>query len=139
MSQDTPTLRVFRTAPVIAKRIGEILGEEFPEERVYQWRDAGKIRTFNIGPNVCARDDTLIEDLTGGQRAALGDGETAAVAVAARRAAEMKLCKDCRWAVNLFPEANPPRTYDWQCRHPSSQMPAEPPSLVTGEPREPRR
>jgi hypothetical protein len=51
----------------------------------------------------------------------------------------MKLCKDCRWAVNLFPEATPPRTYDWQCRHPSSQMPAEPPSLVTGEPREPRR
>ena len=61
MSQDTPTPRVLRTAPVIAKRIGEILGEPgFPPERVYQWRDAGKIRTFNIGPNVCARDDTLI-------------------------------------------------------------------------------
>jgi hypothetical protein len=67
MSQDIPTprVRVLRTAPVIAKRIGEILGEEFPEERVYQWRDAGKIRTFNIGPNVCIRDDTLVEDLTG--------------------------------------------------------------------------
>jgi hypothetical protein len=57
--------RVHRTAPVIARRIGEILGEEFPEERVYQWADAGKIRVFRIGPNVCARDDTLVEDLTG--------------------------------------------------------------------------
>ena len=47
----------------------EFLGEAFPEERVYQWAEAGKIRTFKIGPNVCARDDTLVEDLTG-QRAA---------------------------------------------------------------------
>jgi hypothetical protein len=60
---------VHRTAKRIAGRIGEILGEEFPEERVYQWRDTGKLRTFNIGPNVCIRDDILIEDLTG-QRAA---------------------------------------------------------------------
>jgi hypothetical protein len=60
---------VHRTARKIAKRAGEILGEEFPEERVYQWRDAGKLRTFKIGPNDCIRDDVLIEDLTG-QRAA---------------------------------------------------------------------
>jgi hypothetical protein len=60
---------IHRTAPKIAKRISEVLGENFPVERVYQWRDAGKIRTFNLGPNVCARDDTLIEDLTGGQDA----------------------------------------------------------------------
>jgi hypothetical protein len=60
-----PTPRVHRTAPRIAKRAGEILGEDFPVERVYQWRDAGKLRTFKIGPNDCIRDDVLIEDLTG--------------------------------------------------------------------------
>jgi len=65
----TPAPRVHRTAPAIARRISEILGEKFPDERVYQWADAGKIRVFRIGPNVCARDDTLVEDLTG-QRAA---------------------------------------------------------------------
>jgi hypothetical protein len=69
VSQLSTTPRVHRTAPVIAKRIGEILGEEFPKERVYQWAEAAKIRTFKIGPNICARDDTLVEDLTG-QRAA---------------------------------------------------------------------
>jgi hypothetical protein len=56
---------VHRTAAVIARRISEILGENFPEERVYQWADAGKIRIYRIGQNICARDDTLVEDLTG--------------------------------------------------------------------------
>jgi hypothetical protein len=65
----TPAPRVHRTAPVIAKRISEILGEEFAEYLVYQWAEAGKIRIFKIGPNICARDDFLVEDLTG-QRAA---------------------------------------------------------------------
>jgi hypothetical protein len=69
MSQDTPPPRVLRTAPVIARRIGEILGEAFPPERVYQWRDAGKLPgMFKIGPNDAIRDDVLIEDLTGGAR-----------------------------------------------------------------------
>ena len=63
--QVTVAPRVHRTAPVIAKRISEILGEKFPDERVYQWADAGKIRIFRIGPNIAARDDTLVEDLTG--------------------------------------------------------------------------
>ena len=53
--QVTVALRVHRTAPVIAKRIGEILGENFAEHLVYQWAEAGKIRVFRIGPNVCAR------------------------------------------------------------------------------------
>jgi hypothetical protein len=65
VSQLSTTPRVHRTASVIARRIGEILGENFPEERVYQWADAGKIRIFRIGPNIAARDDTLVEDLTG--------------------------------------------------------------------------
>jgi hypothetical protein len=54
-----------RTARKIAERISQILGEEFPEERVYQWRDSGKIRCFSIGSSVAAREDTLLEDLTG--------------------------------------------------------------------------
>jgi hypothetical protein len=58
-------IKVHRGAKKIAARISEIFDEEFPEERVYQWRDTGKIRTFNIGPNICIRDDILIEDLTG--------------------------------------------------------------------------
>ena len=65
MSQLSTAPRVHRTAAVIARRISEILGEDFPEERVYQWAQAGKIRIFRIGPNVCVRDDMLIEDLTG--------------------------------------------------------------------------
>jgi hypothetical protein len=66
---NSTAVKVHRKAKKIAERITEILGEPFPEERVYQWRDAGKLRTFNIGPNVCIRDDVLLEDLTG-QRAA---------------------------------------------------------------------
>jgi hypothetical protein len=66
---NSPQIIVHRTAKRIAVRIGEILGEQFPEERVYQWRDTGKLRTFSIGPNICIRDDILVEDLTG-QRAA---------------------------------------------------------------------
>jgi hypothetical protein len=66
----TPAPRVHRKAPAIRDRIAEVLNEpDFPVERVYQWAEAGKIRVFRIGPNVCARDDTLVEDLTG-QRAA---------------------------------------------------------------------
>jgi hypothetical protein len=65
---DQQKIIVHRTAKKIADRISEIFNEPFPEERVYQWRDTGKLRTFNIGPNVCIRDDILIEDLTG-QRA----------------------------------------------------------------------
>ena len=61
---------VHRTAPKIAKRISEILGEEFPPEKVYPWIKSGKIRSFHIGPNLCARDDFLVEDLTGGREAA---------------------------------------------------------------------
>jgi hypothetical protein len=64
-----PVIKVHRTAKKIAARISEVFGESFPEERVYQWRDTGKLRTFQIGPNVCIRDDILLEDLTG-QRAA---------------------------------------------------------------------
>jgi hypothetical protein len=46
-----PVIKVHRTAKKIAARISEVFGEPFPEERVYQWRDTGKLRTFNIGPN----------------------------------------------------------------------------------------
>jgi hypothetical protein len=69
---DTPARPVLIThikAKKIAQRISEILAEPFSEERVYQWRAAGKIRCFTIGSSVAARDDTLVEDLTG-QRAA---------------------------------------------------------------------
>jgi hypothetical protein len=66
MDQITTTPRVHRTAPVMRERIAEVLHEpDFPVERVYQWAKAGKIRTFYLGPNLCARDDHLIEDLTG--------------------------------------------------------------------------
>jgi hypothetical protein len=52
-------------------RIRQVLDEpDFPIERTYQWAKSGKIRTFKIGPNICARDDTLVEDLTGGREAA---------------------------------------------------------------------
>jgi hypothetical protein len=61
-------IRVHRGASRIAARISEIFGEEFPESRVYQWRDAGKLRTFTIGANVCIRDDVLVEDLSDGPR-----------------------------------------------------------------------
>jgi hypothetical protein len=64
-----PIVKVHRTAKRIAARIAEVFGEPFPEERVYQWRDTGKLRTFNIGPQIAIRDDVLLEDLTG-QRAA---------------------------------------------------------------------
>jgi hypothetical protein len=60
-----PIVKVHRTAKKIAARISEIFGEPFPEERVYQWRDTGKLRTFKIGPQDCIRDDVLLEDLTG--------------------------------------------------------------------------
>jgi hypothetical protein len=60
-----PTPRVHRTAPKIAQRISEILGEDFPWERVYQWSDAGKLRCHRIGPNLAIADDILVEDLTG--------------------------------------------------------------------------
>jgi hypothetical protein len=49
----------------------------------------------------------------------------------------MKLCKDCRFAVNRFPDSHAAtismRAYDWECQHPSSALPASPPNLVTGE------
>ena len=43
----------------------------------------------------------------------------------------MKLCKDCRWAVNPV-SGREPQYYDWRCTHPSSTViiPANP---VTGE------
>jgi hypothetical protein len=64
-------LRVHRTAPKITKRIREVLNEpDFPVERTYQWAAAGKFRHFYIGPNICARDDFLVEDLTGGRETA---------------------------------------------------------------------
>ena len=70
MQQATPTPRVHRTAPAIAKRIGEILDEpDFPPERVYQWRDNGRIRCFSLGSHVCALDTDLVEDLTGARAA----------------------------------------------------------------------
>jgi hypothetical protein len=62
---DITEIKVHRGAKKIAARISEILDEQFSETKVYQWRDAGKIRTYSIGPSICVRDDTLIEDLTG--------------------------------------------------------------------------
>ena len=62
---NTPTPRVHRTGVRIAIRASEILHEEVPVSKIYAWRDAGKIRTFNHGGNVCANDDELVEDLTG--------------------------------------------------------------------------
>jgi hypothetical protein len=65
----TVTVITHRTAPKITIRIRQILDEpDFPVARTYQWAAAGKFRHFYLGPNLCARDDTLIEDLTG-QRA----------------------------------------------------------------------
>jgi hypothetical protein len=65
------TVVVHRTAPRITTRIREILAEpDFPVDRTYQWVKSGKIRVFYLGPNLCARDDTLIEDLTGARQAA---------------------------------------------------------------------
>jgi hypothetical protein len=58
-------VRVHRTAPKIAERMGEILGEPFSDDQVYQWVEAKKIRTFKLGPHICALDTTLLEDLTG--------------------------------------------------------------------------
>jgi hypothetical protein len=64
---NTPTIIVHRTAPKITSRIRQVLNEpDFPVERTYQWAAANKFRHFYIGPNLCARDDYLIEDLTGG-------------------------------------------------------------------------
>jgi hypothetical protein len=44
----------------------------------------------------------------------------------------MKLCKDCRWAVNPMAVMREPQYYDWRCTHPTSTItvPANP---VTGE------
>jgi hypothetical protein len=68
---------VHRTARAIAQRIGEILGEpDFPVSKVYAWRDVKKIRVFPIGTHIAARDDHLIEDLTGQGPAT--DGQKAA-------------------------------------------------------------
>ena len=44
----------------------------------------------------------------------------------------MKLCKDCRWAVNTGPEVTTTLVF-WVCDHPSSIMPSRP-NLVTGQP-----
>jgi hypothetical protein len=70
----TSTTIVHRTAPKITIRIREILGEpDFPVERTYQWAARKKFRHYYIGPNICARDDFLVEDLTtgtGGREAA---------------------------------------------------------------------
>jgi hypothetical protein len=69
MAQDLPTVRVHLRAPKIAKRAGEILDEDWPTERVYQWIAAGKLRAFKIGPHFAIEDSVLIEDLTGGPKA----------------------------------------------------------------------
>jgi hypothetical protein len=66
-----PATVVHRTAPKITARIRQVLNEpDFPVERTYQWAAANKFRHFYIGPNLCARDDFLVEDLTGGREAA---------------------------------------------------------------------
>jgi hypothetical protein len=50
----------------------------------------------------------------------------------------MKLCKDCRWAVNTMPNYKPQAAYPaladytWRCQHPSATKPTAPPSPVTG-------
>ena len=62
---DSAGVRVHRGARRIAERIEQVLGEKIPDYLVYQWSDSGKIRTFHIGASVCARDDFLLEDLTG--------------------------------------------------------------------------
>lgn len=45
----------------------------------------------------------------------------------------MKLCIDCRHAVNTCAELARSRLYDWICMHPSATLPALPPNPVTGE------
>lgn len=45
----------------------------------------------------------------------------------------MKLCIDCRHAVNACPDSARSRPYDWICVHPSATLPALPPNPVTGE------
>jgi hypothetical protein len=50
----------------------------------------------------------------------------------------VRLCKDCRWAVNVVAGrggALPPSMY-FECHHPSAVV-TEPPDLVTGAPTKP--
>jgi hypothetical protein len=49
----------------------------------------------------------------------------------------MKLCRDCRWALDRGASAITHQPYDWVCRHPTAkQMP--PIDYVTGQPQDPR-
>jgi hypothetical protein len=48
----------------------------------------------------------------------------------------MKLCVDCKYALNTMPDYRPSKPslgdYVWYCQHPASTIPAAQPSLVTG-------
>lgn len=48
----------------------------------------------------------------------------------------MKLCKDCKWALNRGAELGTPRPYDWSCRHPAALQPPLA-DYVTGTPQQP--
>ena len=50
----------------------------------------------------------------------------------------IKLCKDCRWAVNSFPQATAVPDWDWCCNHPSSAW-TPPENFVTGAAEPPRQ
>jgi hypothetical protein len=52
---------------------------------------------------------------------------------------EPKLCRDCRWAINRAAPLASPRSFEWYCGHPSSLMPADPPSPVDGSVKPSRR
>jgi hypothetical protein len=49
----------------------------------------------------------------------------------------MRLCKDCKWAINLDPKGDARSlSVNWDCEHPSSMFPVRP-NLVTGESEKP--
>jgi hypothetical protein len=49
----------------------------------------------------------------------------------------MKLCRDCRWALDRGATLLTHHAYDWICRHPAA-LRVPPVDYVTGAPQDPR-
>jgi hypothetical protein len=50
----------------------------------------------------------------------------------------MKLCRDCRWALDRGASAITHQPYDWVCTHPAA-VHVPPIDYVTGQPQDPRK